>query len=88
MIYDTHDMIICYFDDFNYLTVHSFIYSSIYRVEQMLTVTHSDCTQVNLTKTIKLTYDPKANTSFNSKLTNVHVDFNACQGINNHNNDL
>jgi len=57
-------------------------------VEQMPTVSRSDCTQVDLTETIKITYDPKADPPFESELTHVHVDFNACQGINNRNNDL
>jgi len=56
-------------------------------VEQMPTVSRSDCTQVDLTETITITYDAE-NTIFNSKLTAVHVDFNACRGINNRNNDL
>mmetsp|Transcript_6360 Transcript_6360/g.13915 ORF Transcript_6360/g.13915 Transcript_6360/m.13915 type:complete len:982 (+) Transcript_6360:190-3135(+) len=54
-------------------------------VEQMPTVSRSDCTQVDLTETIKITFDGAA---FDSRLTHVHVDFNACRGINNRNNDL
>jgi len=58
-------------------------------VEQMPTVSRSDCTQVDLTETVKITYDPDdAETPFTSKITHVDVDFNACQGINNRNNDL
>ena len=57
-------------------------------VEQMPTVSRCDCTQVDLTETVKITYDPDADTPFQAALTHVHVDFNACQGINNRNNDL
>jgi len=57
-------------------------------VEQMPTVSRSDCTQVDLTETIQITYNPEANIPFHSKLTSVEIDFNACQGINNRNNDL
>ena len=55
-------------------------------VEQMPTVSRSDCTQVDLTETIKVVYDGKG--SFSGKITSIDVDFNACQGINNRNNDL
>jgi hypothetical protein len=54
-------------------------------VEQMPTVSRSDCTQVDLTETVQITFDGSA---FTSKMTQVHVDFNACQGVNNRNNDL
>ena len=55
----------------------------------MPSVSRSDCTQVDLTETVKVTYDPDdAETPFTSKITHVDVDFNACQGINNRNNDL
>jgi len=57
-------------------------------VEQMPTVSRSDCTQVDLTETVKVTYDPEADPKFSSQLTYVEVDFNACRGINNRNNDL
>mmetsp|Transcript_31451 Transcript_31451/g.57611 ORF Transcript_31451/g.57611 Transcript_31451/m.57611 type:complete len:1535 (+) Transcript_31451:73-4677(+) len=56
-------------------------------VEQMPTVSRSDCTQVDLTETITITYDAD-NKAFDSKLTSVHIEFNACQGIDNRNNDL
>ena len=54
----------------------------------MPTVSRCDCTQVDLTETVKITYDPDADAPFQTELTHVHVDFNACQGINNRNNDL
>merc|ERR1719253_624861 len=50
-------------------------------VEQMPSVSRSDCTQVDLTETVKVTYDPDdAETPFTSKITHVDVDFNGCQG--------
>jgi len=57
-------------------------------VEQMPTVSRSDCTQIDITETIKITFDPEAVTPFQSELTHIDVDFNACQGIDNRNNDL
>ena len=60
---------------------------NICSVEQMPTVSRSDCTQVDLTETVEIKFDASAPT-FDAKLTQVHVDFNACQGINNRNNDL
>jgi len=56
-------------------------------VEQMPTVSRSDCTQVDLAETFTINYDPKAKT-FDYKLTYVKITFNACKGINNRNNDL
>jgi hypothetical protein len=56
-------------------------------VEQMPTVSRSDCTQVDLTESIRITYDATTST-FTTAITDVHVDFNACRGINNRNNDL
>lgn len=51
----------------------------------MPTVSRSDCTQVDVTEKIEIEYD---GSSFSGKLTQVHVDFNACRGINHRNNDL
>jgi hypothetical protein len=56
-------------------------------VEQMPTVSRSDCTQVDLTESISITYDATTST-FTSRLESVDVNFNACRGINNRNNDL
>ena len=53
----------------------------------MPTVTRSDCTQVDLTESIKIAFDSRSST-FTGKLTDVHIDFNACRGIHNQNNDL
>ena len=54
-------------------------------VEQMPTVSRSDCTQVDLTETIKIDYD---GTTFSTQITHIDVNFNACRGVNNRNNDL
>ena len=54
-------------------------------VEQMPTVSRSDCTQVDLEEVYKITFDGSA---FKATLENSYIDFNACQGINNRNNDL
>jgi hypothetical protein len=66
-----------------------FLYSNnttpVVSVEQMPTVTRSDCTQVDLTENFIIDY---SSGEFTTKLTGVHVDFNACRGINNQNNDL
>ena len=51
----------------------------------MPTVTRSDCTQVDLKETVSIDYN---GSEFTGKLTQVHIDFNACRGINNRNNDL
>jgi len=51
----------------------------------MPTVSRSDCTQVDLTESVVIEFDGSA---FTGKLDRVHVDFNACQGIDHRNNDL
>lgn len=56
-------------------------------VEQMPTVSRSDCTQVDLEETIQITFNSRTNT-FHGKLTQVDVSFNSCKGVNNRNNDL
>lgn len=58
-----------------------------YSVEQMPTVSRSDCTEIVLTETIKITYD-SLNNVFDGKIIDIDIDFNACRGINNRNNDL
>jgi len=55
-------------------------------VEQMPVVTRSDCTQTDVTETFEVTYN--AGSTTNIKLTDIDVNFNACQGANNNNNDL
>jgi len=54
-------------------------------MEQMPIVTRSDCTQVDLTEDWEVVYD---GTDITGHLTKVEVDFNACRGRNNRNNDL
>mmetsp|Transcript_26481 Transcript_26481/g.30284 ORF Transcript_26481/g.30284 Transcript_26481/m.30284 type:complete len:232 (+) Transcript_26481:718-1413(+) len=56
-------------------------------VEQMPTVTRSDCTEVAVTESYTLTYQVGLNT-FEGSVTSVNVEFNACQGINGNNNNL
>ena len=51
----------------------------------MPTVSRSDCTQVDLTEKNEIEYN---GVEFTSKITYVDVNFNACRGINNRNNDL
>eukprot|EP00584_Thalassiosira_punctigera_P019063 CAMPEP_0172574420 /NCGR_PEP_ID=MMETSP1067-20121228/136690_1 /TAXON_ID=265564 ORGANISM="Thalassiosira punctigera, Strain Tpunct2005C2" /NCGR_SAMPLE_ID=MMETSP1067 /ASSEMBLY_ACC=CAM_ASM_000444 /LENGTH=504 /DNA_ID=CAMNT_0013367049 /DNA_START=150 /DNA_END=1660 /DNA_ORIENTATION=+ len=54
-------------------------------MDQMPIVTRSDCTQVDLTEDWEVVFDGSA---FTGRLTKVEVDFNACRGRNNRNNDL
>lgn len=55
-------------------------------VEQMPVVTRSDCTQVDVTEVYTFDYDPLS--GFSVTVSDVKIDFNACQGLNNKNNDL
>ena len=52
----------------------------------MPVVTRSDCTQVDVTETFTFEYDPTS--GFSVKVSDVNIDFNACQGLNGNNNDL
>jgi len=54
-------------------------------VEKMPMATRSDCTQVDLTEDFSVVFD---GTSVVATMDKVEVDFNACQGKNNRNNDL
>ena len=54
-------------------------------MDQMPIATRSDCTQVDVTEDWEMVYD---GTSFTGKMVKVEVDFNACRGRNNRNNDL
>jgi hypothetical protein len=53
----------------------------------MPTVSRSDCTEIVLTETIKITYDSFTN-AFEGNIIDIDIDFNACKGVNNRNNDL
>jgi hypothetical protein len=53
----------------------------------MPTVTRSDCTEIDVTERFKITYNEGTN-AVKGAITLIDVDFNACQGINNRNNDL
>jgi hypothetical protein len=55
-------------------------------MEQMPMATRSDCTQVDLTEDWKIEFDGV--NSMVGTLTKVEIDFNACRGRNNRNNDL
>jgi len=57
-------------------------------LDQMPLATRSDCTQVDLEEEWEVDYDPDAAVPFAPKMKNVYVDFNACQGRDNRNNDL
>mmetsp|Transcript_15363 Transcript_15363/g.25136 ORF Transcript_15363/g.25136 Transcript_15363/m.25136 type:complete len:992 (-) Transcript_15363:24-2999(-) len=56
-------------------------------VEQMPTVTRSDCTEIDATERFRIVYDESTNL-IEGNITLVDINFNACQGINNRNNDL
>ena len=54
----------------------------------MPVVTRSDCTELDVTETFEFSWST-ASTSFTATLDEVNdIDFNACQGANNKNNDL
>eukprot|EP00591_Stephanopyxis_turris_P005371 CAMPEP_0195526062 /NCGR_PEP_ID=MMETSP0794_2-20130614/26899_1 /TAXON_ID=515487 /ORGANISM="Stephanopyxis turris, Strain CCMP 815" /LENGTH=711 /DNA_ID=CAMNT_0040656673 /DNA_START=200 /DNA_END=2335 /DNA_ORIENTATION=+ len=55
-------------------------------VEQMPTVSRSDCTQVDVEEKFKFTYHPFEH--FSAEITFIEIDFNACQGLYDRNNDL
>jgi len=57
-------------------------------LDQMPLVTRSDCTQVDLTEYWEVEYDPDADPQFSPRMRDVEIDFNACRGRNNRNNDL
>jgi len=54
-------------------------------LDQMPIVTQSDCTQVDVTENWQLDFD---GTTITTKMIKVEIDFNACQGRGNENNDL
>ena len=54
-------------------------------IEQMPTVTRSDCTQIDLTEVWRMDFD---GTAFTGHIEKVDIDFNACKGRRNDNNDL
>jgi len=55
-------------------------------VEKMPVVTRSDCTQIDVDENAQFTYNE--DTGLQVEVTNFDIDFNACQGANNNNNDL
>jgi hypothetical protein len=56
-------------------------------IEQMPTVTRSDCTEMDITEDFSFTYDANAST-FNAAVIKAKIQFNACQGLNGNNNNL
>jgi hypothetical protein len=56
-------------------------------VEQMPTVSRSDCTQIDVDEKYKIVHIATTN-SFTAELIDIEIDFNACQGRYNRNNDL
>lgn len=55
--------------------------------ENMPIVTRSDCTQLDITEEFEFSFDAGTK-KFTANLEEVDIDFNACQGANNRNNDL
>merc|ERR1712045_187647 len=56
--------------------------------ENMPVVTRSDCTELDVTETFEFSWTATS-ASFTATLDEVNdIDFNACQGANNNNNDL
>lgn len=56
-------------------------------VDQMPIVARADCTQTDVDEVFKFKYDPVAR-RFSVSVEDISVDFNACQGANNQDNDL
>lgn len=56
-------------------------------VEQMPVVTRADCTQIDIeSEDVTFTYSDE--TGFHAYIRDLEIEFNACQGANNNNNDL
>mmetsp|Transcript_2528 Transcript_2528/g.3531 ORF Transcript_2528/g.3531 Transcript_2528/m.3531 type:complete len:379 (+) Transcript_2528:121-1257(+) len=53
--------------------------------EQMPIVSRADCTEMDITQTVRYSW---VNQQLSVRALNVNVDFNACNGANNNNNDL
>lgn len=53
--------------------------------EQMPVVSRADCTELDITQTVKYNW---INRGFSVSTRNVNVEYNACNGANNNNNDL
>jgi len=54
-------------------------------IEQMPTATRSDCTQIDVDETYRIT---KTAEGMTATIESIDIDFNSCQGVNNRNNDL
>jgi len=55
-------------------------------VEQMPVVTRADCTEITVTEDVTFTYNSED--GLRAEISNTDIQFNACQGANNNNNDL
>ena len=56
--------------------------------EQMPVVSRSDCTEMSINETYRYFYDGVTGTGFRVVLRSAAIEYNACQGANNTNNDL
>jgi len=55
--------------------------------DQMPTVSRSDCTQIEVQETYKLTYDATVK-QFTGEISQIEIDFESCKGFDNTNNNL
>lgn len=55
--------------------------------DQMPTVSRSDCTQIEVDETYKLTYEASTK-QFTGEISRIEINFEACQGFDNTNNNL
>jgi len=56
-------------------------------IEQMPTVSRSDCTQIDVDESYRIVQNSKTN-NFNAVLTDIVINFNSCEGRYDRNNDL
>merc|ERR1712008_662215 len=58
-------------------------------VEQMPVVTRADCTQIDIeSEDVTFTYSDSDETVLHAYIEDLKIEFNACQGAHNNNNDL
>jgi len=59
-------------------------------IEQMPTATRSDCTQIDVDETYRITkgITKDGDGLMTATIESIDIDYNACQGVNNRNNDL
>lgn len=56
--------------------------------EQMPVVSRADCTEMTINETYRYLYRGANGSGFSVKLRNASIEYNACEGANNNNNDL